>query len=76
MKKGRKSLINSKMKLEGCPAMKKKRKRAGIYTLILFFAIFVEPYASKGACTALKGYKFYPNQPTLSRKITFFRPRG
>jgi len=33
----------------------KKRKRAGIYTLIFFFASFVEPYASKGACTAPKG---------------------
>lgn len=31
---------------------------AGIYTLIFFFAIFVEPYASKGACTATKGYNF------------------
>lgn len=30
---------------------------AEIYTLI-FFAIFVEPYASKGACTATKGYNF------------------
>ena len=30
---------------------------AGIYTLI-FFAIFVEPYASKGARTATKGYNF------------------
>ena len=35
-----------------------KRKRAGIYTLILFFSIFFEPYASKGACTVPKGYKF------------------
>lgn len=35
-----------------------KRKRTGIYTLILFFAIFFEPYASKGACTVFKGYNF------------------
>lgn len=33
--------------------------------MILFF----EPYASKDACTVPKG--FDPNQPTLSRKITF-----
>jgi len=28
----------------------------GIYILILFFVIFDEPYASKGACTVPKGY--------------------
>ncbi len=48
------NIINYKIRLEkGCPAIKNKRKRAGIYTLILFFANFVKPYASKGACTAL-----------------------
>lgn len=38
----------------------KKRRRARIYTLIFFFASFVEPepYASKGARTAPKGYNF------------------
>lgn len=34
---------------------KKKRKRAGIYTLI---HNFFEPYASKDACTVPKGYNF------------------
>lgn len=37
-----------------------KRKKARIYTLILFFRnlFCVEPYASKGACTVPKGYNF------------------
>ena len=39
---------------------KKKERRAGIYTLILYFifTIFVEPYASKGAHTVPRGYNF------------------
>lgn len=32
--------------------------RTGIYTLILFFSKFFEPYASKGACTVPNGYSF------------------
>lgn len=40
-KKKAASLRNSKIRLEKGPAMKKKkRKRAGIYTLILFFRNF------------------------------------
>lgn len=51
---GRKTLLRKRIgkkeiRLESIP---------GIYTLIFFFEIFFEPYASKGACTVPKGYSF------------------
>lgn len=47
------------------------RKRIGIYTLILFFAFFVEPYAPKDACTVSKGYNLTPINRLYRERLLF-----
>ena len=37
----------------------------------LFFIIFVEPYASKGACTVSKGYHFIPTNRLYRERLLF-----
>lgn len=65
-------------KLKAWYEKKKKKKikesaRIYIYTLILFFffVIFVEPYASKGACTVSKGYNFIPINRLYRERLLF-----
>jgi ATP-dependent Clp endopeptidase proteolytic subunit ClpP len=49
-----------------------KKKKTIIYTLILFFfAIWVEPYASKDACTVPKGYNFIPINRLYRERLLF-----
>lgn len=39
--------------------------------LFFFFVIFVEPYASKGACTVSKGYNFIPINRLYRERLLF-----
>lgn len=52
------------------------KKRGLESTHWFFFAIFFRTVCIKRCMYGSWGIQFYPNQPTLSRKITFFRPRG
>lgn len=53
------SVLENRKKSPSIEARKKERKGARSYTLICFSQVFfVEPYASKDACTAPKGYCF------------------
>lgn len=53
-----------------------KKDEGGNLHIDSFFSRFLVNRMHQKVRVRFLRIQFYPNQPTLSRKITFFRPRG
>lgn len=73
---GSKLIFLEKLKKKPQRACYEKKEGWNLHIDSFFFAIFFRTVCIKRCMYGSWGIQFYPNQPTLSRKITFFRPRG